>query len=168
MTTYTSPFGVLSGVDHNGPDALCLSRTHCTNAVEETLHEFYLAAQAAIDSRAPQPAFFLARQLAELACKALLGPGAPATHDMAKLLECLGAQGDDLLKAGAEQELIVEFIRDLDQHDRIGDQGRYPTTRNGSPALANVCCADPTLLSQHIDRLHGYVQNRLQRLVATL
>jgi HEPN domain-containing protein len=89
MTTYISPFGVFSDADHNGQDALCLSRTHCTDAAEETLREFYVAASAAISSRAPQPAFFMARQLAELACKALIGPTAAFTHDLTKLLQAL-------------------------------------------------------------------------------
>ncbi|MFK4184340.1 hypothetical protein ACI2L4_10020 [Streptomyces sparsogenes] len=43
---YRSPFGPIDSDDHNGPDALCLSRTHCTDAVEDTLGEFH---QAAID-----------------------------------------------------------------------------------------------------------------------
>jgi hypothetical protein len=58
--------------------------------------------------------------------------------------------------------LIVDFIRDLDRCDNVGDQGRYPTAKDGSPALAKVCCADPTLLREHVDRLHSYVQSRLQ------
>jgi hypothetical protein len=69
--TYVSPFGD-PHVDHdNGPDPLCISREHSVNSDIDTLAEFYLAAVAAIEVEAAQPAFFLARQLAELALKAL-------------------------------------------------------------------------------------------------
>lgn len=159
--TYRSPFGDIDTSDHNGDDALCLSRTHCANAVEDTLAEFHQAAVATIDSGAAQPAFFLARQLAELGLKALHAPDFPAGHNLTKLLDSLGQRGDELLAGGQEQELIVAFARDLAHHDAGGDQGRYPTTRGGDPALATVCCADPTLLREHVDRLHGYVQRRL-------
>jgi HEPN domain-containing protein len=162
MTTYISPFGKIGDADHNGPDALCLSRTHCTDAVEDTLREFYEATTAVIASRAPQPAFFLARQLAELACKALLGPKAWRTHNLVELLNALEGLDDDLLSGGVDQELVVEFIKDLAECDEGGDEGRYPTTTSGSPALAEICCADPTLLGEHVDRLHSYVQGRLR------
>jgi HEPN domain-containing protein len=162
--TYRSPFGDIDTSDHNGEDALCLSRTHCADAVEDTLAEFHQAAVAAIDSRAPQPAFFLARQLAELGLKALHGNNFPITHSLTKLLDALGQRGDELLAGGTEPDLVVAFVRDLDHHDAGGDQGRYPTTRTGAPALATVCCADPTLLREHVDRLHGYVRRRLAAL----
>lgn len=162
--TYRSPFGDIDTSNHNGEDALCLSRTHCENAVEDTLAEFHQAAIATIDRGSAQPAFFLARQLAELGLKALHTPDFPAGHDLIKLLDSLGQRGDELLTGGREQQLIVSFVRDLDRHDAGGDQGRYPTTRSGDPALATVCCADPTLLRLHVDRLHGYVQRRLATL----
>lgn len=123
--SYISPFGEI-GSDHNGPDALCLSRAHCTDAVEETLAEFHQAAIAAIERPAPQPAFFLARQLAELGLKALHGSIYPRTHSLIKLLDSLGQRGDELLGDEEEQQLLVAFIRDLDAHDAGGDQGRYP------------------------------------------
>lgn len=164
---YQSPFGTMETDDHNSPDALCLSRTHCDNPVEDTLREFHWAAVAAIDSRAAQPAFFLARQLAELVLKALHGPGYPHTHKLGRLLNSLAACGDELVIGGTEQDLLVAFIRDLDSFDAEGDQGRYPTTRNGQPSLATVCCADPTLLREHVDRLYGYVQRRLAARVGT-
>jgi HEPN domain-containing protein len=163
--TYRSPFGDIDAGDHNGEDALCLSRKHCVNAVEDTLMEFHQAAVAAIDSRAPQPAFFLARQLAELALKALHLPDFPAGHNLTALLDSLHQRGDELLAGGTEQALVA-FVRDLGYRDPGGDQGRYPTTRSGDPALAEVCCADPTLLREHVDRLHGYVQRRLAALAA--
>lgn len=165
--TYRSPFGDMATSDHNGEDALCLSRTHCADAVEDTLAEFHQAAVAAIASRAPQPAFFLARQIAELGLKALHGNNFPIIHNLTRLLDGLGQCGDELLAGGAEQDLIVAFVRDLDHHDTGGDQGRYPTTRTGGPALATVCCADPTLLREHVDRLHNYVQQRLAARAST-
>lgn len=163
---YISPFGAMGDGDHNGPDALCLSRTHCTDAVDETLKEFHVAALSAIGSRAPQPAFFLARQLAELALKALLGRS-PRTHNLTDLVEQLALAGDDLLAGGADQQLVLAFINDLGQRDKGGDEGRYPTRTDGTLALADVCCADPTLLREHVDRLHGYVQARLSERVAS-
>ncbi|MFJ8782288.1 PIG-L family deacetylase [Streptomyces sp. NPDC102476] len=48
------------GTDHEWPDALCLSRDHCTNASKETIREFFEGSIA---------------QLAELSLKAILGPG---------------------------------------------------------------------------------------------
>ena len=164
--TYRSPFGDIATSDHNGPDALCLSRTHCADAVEDTLAEFHQAAVAAILSRAPQPAFFLARQLAELSLKALHGTDFPATHSLTRLLDGLSQRGDELLARGVEQDQVVAFVRDLDHHDAGGDQGRYPTTRAGDPALATVCCADPALLREHVDRLYGYARRRLAALTA--
>jgi HEPN domain-containing protein len=158
--TYRSPFSHI-GSDHNGPDALCLSRTHCTDAVEDTLAEFHGATLAAIERRAPQPAFFLARQLAELGLKALHGPNPPRGHDLLKLLESLAERGDDLLDGGDDQLLIVEFIRDLDRCDSNGDEGRYPRAASGQLSLATVCCADPTLLLEHVNRLYGYVRRRM-------
>ncbi|MEU9168564.1 HEPN domain-containing protein [Streptomyces sp. NPDC048420] len=158
---YRSPFGSIDSDDHNGPDALCLSRTHCTDAAEDTINEFHQAAVAAIERRAPQPAFFLARQLAELSLKALHGPTFPITHSLTALLDSLERRGDLLVADGAEEHTIVAFIRDLDFYDANGDQGRYPTTRSGTPSLATVCCADPALLREHVDQLHSYVQRRL-------
>jgi HEPN domain-containing protein len=159
---YRSPFSGFAGDDHNGGDALCLSRTHCVDAVEDTLAEFHQAAIAAIDAQAGQPAFFLARQLAELSLKALHGNIFPKTHSLTRLLDGLDQREDELLAGGPDhQALVVEFIRDVDRYDAGGDQGRYPTTRNGDPALASVCCVDPALLREHVDRLYGYVQRRL-------
>ncbi|MDH6700444.1 hypothetical protein [Streptomyces sp. MAA16] len=158
---YLSPFGSIDSDDHNGPDALCLSRTHCADAVEDTITEFHQAAVAAIERPAPQPAFFLSRQLAELGLKALHGANFPITHSLTVLLDSLGRRGDVLVAGGAEENMVVAFVRDLDGYDASGDQGRYPTTRAGAPSLATVCCADPTLLREHVDRLYSYIQRRL-------
>jgi hypothetical protein len=162
--TYRSPFGDISTSDHNGEDALCLSRMHCANPVDETLAEFHRAAVATIDSGAAQPAFFLARHLHELGLKAMHAPDFPVGHNLIKLLDSLGQRGDELLASGQEQQLIVSSVRDLAYHDAGGDQGRYPTTRNGDPALATLCCADPAQLRTRVDRLHSYVQRRLATL----
>lgn len=158
---YSTPFGSMDTDDHDWPDALCLSRTHCADAVEDTIAEFHQAAVAVIACRAPQPAFFLARQLAELCLKALHGSTFPITHSLTVLLDSLRRRGDALVGDGREERVVVAFIRDLDAYDRGGDQGRYPTTRSGTPALATVCCANPALLREHVDRLHSYVQRRL-------
>jgi hypothetical protein len=37
---YRSSFGDIDTSNHNGEDALRLSRTHCENALEDTLAEF--------------------------------------------------------------------------------------------------------------------------------
>jgi hypothetical protein len=159
--SYVSPFGATGTTNHNGPDALCLSRSHFVHPDHDTIAEFYTAALAAIEHQAPQPAFFLARQLAELALKALHGPHHARTHSLTGLLEALQLQGDDLVAGGPEQNLVVAFIQDLDHIDAVGDQGRYPTTRDGAPSLATVCCADPALLREHVDRLFRYTHARL-------
>ncbi|GAA2679829.1 MULTISPECIES: hypothetical protein [Actinosynnema] len=164
--TYRSPFGDMNTSYHNDGDALCLSRTHCADPVEDTLAEFHQAAVAAIVNRVPQPAFFLARQLAQLGLKALHDDTFPVTHSLTTLLDELARRGDELLAEGTEQNLVVAFVRDLDHYDAVGDQGRYPTTRTGDPALATVCCAAPALLREHVDRLYGYVQRRLTALAA--
>jgi len=158
---YSSPFGSIDSEDHNGPDALCLSRTHCADAIQDTINEFHQAAVAAVERGAAQPAFFLARQLAELGLKALHGSTFPITHSLTVLLDSLERRGDLLVADGAEEHMIVAFIRDLDFYDANGDQGRYPTTRSGTPSLATVCCADPALLREHVDRPHSYVRRRL-------
>ncbi|MGX8903699.1 HEPN domain-containing protein [Streptomyces netropsis] len=158
--TYQSPFGDMD-MDHEWPDALCLSRTHCANASEETIREFYQGAIELLDAGVPQPAFFLARQLAELALKALLGPEEKHGHDLGKLLKRLQEGGDDLFAGDDDRRLVVEFIRDLYARDSGGDQGRYATTRGGDLSPAAVCCANPELFRQHVDRLFLYTQHRI-------
>lgn len=160
--TYVSPFGDMD-TDHEWPDALCLSRTHCANASEETIGEFYEGAIALIDAGVPQPAFFLARQLAELSLKAFVGPGQKDGHDLGKLLKRLQESGDDLSAGDDDRHLVVEFIRDLYARDPRGDQGRYATTKGGDLSLAAVCCANPELFRQHVDRLFLYTQHRISR-----
>lgn len=164
--TYVSPFGDI-GTEHEWADALCLSRTHCADAPEETIHEFYQGAITLIDAGVPQPAFSLTRHLAELALKAFLSPDQERGHGLDKLLKRVEGRGDDLFTGGAddvqryERRLIVDFIRDLDSRDPKGDQGRYPLTTGGVPALAAVCCAEPELLRQHVARLFVYTRSRL-------
>ncbi|MFF8917431.1 hypothetical protein ACF08M_30020 [Streptomyces sp. NPDC015032] len=111
--------------EHEWPDALCLSRTNCVSPPEDTLTEFHTAAITAIDARAPQPALFLARQLAELSLKALLGPTQKrAGHDLGKLLKQLEERDDELFDTDDERHLIVEFTRDLHKIAPKGDEGR--------------------------------------------
>ncbi|MGA4979328.1 hypothetical protein [Streptomyces cinereoruber] len=161
--TYESPFGDMDS-DHEWPDTLCLSREHCVNASNETIDEFYAGALALIDAGIAQPAFFLARQLAELSLKALVGPGPTKfNHDLGKLLAHLQASGDDLFAGGEEQHLIIEFVRDLYARDPGGDEGRYATTKGGALSLATVCCANPVLFRRYVDLLFGYTQERLGR-----
>jgi hypothetical protein len=45
-------------------------------------------------------------------------------------------------------------------HDRAG--GRYPETSDGRPSLATVCCADPELLIEEVERLYLYVARRIR------
>ncbi len=52
--TYQSPFGDMD-TGHEWPDALCLSRTHCADAFEETTGEFYRGAITLIDAGVPSP-----------------------------------------------------------------------------------------------------------------
>lgn len=165
--TYVSPFGDMD-TEHEWPDVLCLSRTHCANPSEETINEFYAGAIVLIDAGIPQPAFFLARQLAELSLKALVGPGPKDGHDLGKLLKRLQESGDDLFAAEDDRRLVVEFIRDLYTRDLRGDQGRYATTKGGTLSLAAVCCANPELFRQYVDLLFAYTQERLGRVVQTV
>ncbi|WP_326696099.1 hypothetical protein OG909_01430 [Streptomyces sp. NBC_01754] len=114
---------------------------HRANAVEETLSEFYRCAVAAVDAERPstQPAFFLARHLAELALKTLLRPGQKHGHDLDKLRKQVQESGDDLFTDDEDRRSIVAFVRDLHSHDPKGDQGCYATTTSGDPSLAAVC-----------------------------
>ncbi|MFF7452426.1 MULTISPECIES: hypothetical protein [unclassified Streptomyces] len=164
--TYQSPFGDMD-TDHEWPDALCLSRVNCANASEETLGEFHRGAIALIDAGIPQPAFFLARQLAELSLKAIIGPGARG-HDLGKLLKRLKDSDDDLFAPGDDRHLIVEFIRDMHRRDPNGDEGRYPTTTKGVPSLAAVCCANPLLFRKYVNLLFLYTQERISRVGQTV
>ncbi|WP_143588493.1 hypothetical protein [Streptomyces albovinaceus] len=162
MTIYVSPFGDMDK-EHEWPDALCLSRTHCANASEQTIGEFYEGAIALIDAGVPQPAFFLARQLAELSLKAFLGPAQKPGHNLGQVLKRLDEGGDDLFAPDGDRHLVVEFIRDLYSRDPKGDEGRYPSNTKGVPSLAAVCCANPELFRQHVDRLFLYTQQRISR-----
>jgi hypothetical protein len=65
---------------------------------------------------------------------ALHGSTFPITHSLTVLLDSLGRRGDPLVADGAEEHMIVAFIRDLDFYDASGDQGRYPTTRSDTPS----------------------------------
>lgn len=167
VMTYQSPFGDMD-TEHEWPDALCLSRTHCADASEETLGEFHRGAIALIDAGIPQPAFFLARQLAELSLKAILGPEQVKGHDLGVLLKRLKEADDDLFAVGDVQYLVVEFIRDLHRRDPNGDEGRYPTTTKGVPSLAAVCCANPPLFREYVDLLFHYTQDRVSRAAQTI
>lgn len=164
---YISPFGDPS-VDHDSrDDVLCISREHPMNSHAMTLFDFASAAQAAIDAGSAQPAFFLSRQLAELSLKALYpsytsSPTLRSSHILTKFLDTLAAAGDPLLGNGDTERDIVAFIRDLERHDKNGDQGRYHTTKDGRPSLATVCCADRELLSISVWRLYNYVADRLE------
>ena len=163
--TYVSPFGDPATDHDSGPDPLCMSRAHSTHSVLETLDEFWTAAIAAIEAGAAQPAFFLSRQLAELSLKALYPEYRTSklrrSHDLAEFLDALNEGGDELLDSDDARRHLVAFIRDLDRHDKIGDQGRYPLTNAGTPSLATVCCADRQILTQEVDQLHSYVRGRL-------
>lgn len=167
VMTYQSPFGDMD-TDHEWPDALCLSRDHCANASEETIGEFHRGAIALIDAGIPQPAFFLARQLAELSLKAILGSGPEHRHDLGKMLKRLEESGDDLFAAGDDRSLVVEFIRDMHRRDPKGDQGRYPTTTSGDLSLAAVCCANPPLFREYVNLLFHYTQDRIKRVGQTI
>lgn len=164
--TYVSPFGDPATDHDSNPDVLCMSREHSANSVLDTLDEFHIAATAAIDAGAAQPAFFLSRQLAELSLKALHPQYVRSrklrrNHVLADFLDVLETEGDELLDADSERQDIVAFIRDLGRHDKYGDQGRYPLTNDGTPSLATVCCADRVILMREVGRLHHYVTTRL-------
>lgn len=164
--TYVSPFGD-PYTDHDGDDPLCISRAHVAEDVVETLAEFYVAARAAINDGAAQPAFFLSRHLAELSLKALHpdyrnSKSLRTSHDLGKFLDELDSRGDELLDANSERKHLVAFIRDLDRHDRRGDEGRYHLTKEGTPSLSTVCCADRKILTQEVERLYQYVARRLR------
>ncbi|MFI7531430.1 hypothetical protein [Nocardia salmonicida] len=165
--TYTSPFGDPETDHDSDEDVLCVSRAHPINTLGSTLTEYARAAQAAIDAQAAQPAFFLARQLAELSLKALYPSYTTvkplkSSHILTDFLDALEAAGDPLLGAGETERDIVSFIRDLARHDSAGDQGRYYTTKNGQPSLATVCCADRDLLSRWVWTLENYVIDSLE------
>ena len=103
----------------------------------------------------------LARQLAELSLKAILGPA--KGHNLVKLLKQLEEADDDVFAAGDDQHLVVEFIRDLHRRDPNDDEGRYPATTKGVPSLATVCCANPPLFREYITILFMYTQGRISR-----
>lgn len=158
--TYRSPFGDPS-TDHNTPNALCITRSGDATAMRSTLIDYSVMAIHAIDQGIPQPAFFLARQFAELSVKALLGPNHKQGHNLVKLLDELEQRGDDLFTGTDKgQPDLVEFIRDLNKHDPRGDEGRYPTS-HGQPSLSGSCCANPAILREHVGRLQAYVLPRV-------
>lgn len=170
LMPYVSPFNSPDTDHDSGPDPLCMSRAHSLDIVE-TLAEFCMAAEAAILNCASLPAFFLARQLAELSLKALYddyrSTSLRSSHSLIAFLDALAARNDELLDDHPERTQIVAFIRDLDSHDRRGDQGRYPEASDGRPSLSTVCCADPELLAQEVKRLYLYVARRLRQVQLT-
>lgn len=163
--TYVSPFNTPDSDHDSGLDPLCMSRVHSVDIID-TLAEFRLAAEAAIRDGASLPAFFLARQLAELSLKALNGDYRKTklknTHSLTALLDALADRNDELLDDDPERAHIVAFIRDLQSHDERGDQGRYPVASDGTPSLSTVCCAVPEFLAQEIERMYLYVARRIR------
>ncbi|WP_328664635.1 hypothetical protein [Nocardia salmonicida] len=161
-TAYKSPFVCTEEHESDDP-VLCLSRANFGNPTEETFIEYAFAAGVLIKSPLVlgQPAFFLTRQVAELALKALLLPTPVFGHDLDKLLNRLQGLGDDLFVGGAEQAQIVEFIRELHCFDPGGDGGRYSHTTGNAPALEDACHAEPDLLLDELNRLVTYTANRL-------
>lgn len=158
--TYLSPFGEPS-TDHDTPDALCLARVNFDKPMLATVEEYASGALNMIEAGFAQPAFFLARQFAELSLKALIGPNHQRGHDLELLLKVLEDQDHDLsIRTDAEQPLIRKFILDLHRVDPGGDEGRYPTS-HGQPALDACCCADPVILREHVLRLRSYVEPRV-------
>ncbi|MBF6522863.1 HEPN domain-containing protein [Nocardia farcinica] len=162
-TAYISPFVCMKEHDSEDP-VLCLSRVNFGNPTEATFEEYAFAAGVLIKNglRLGQPAFFLTRQVAELALKALL-PTPTRGHDLDKLLNHLQAHGDDLLAGGTEQTKIVTFIRELHLYDPAGDGGRYSHTASNPPApsLKDACHAEPELLLNELNRLVTYIAGRL-------
>lgn len=160
ISQYRSPFGDPS-TDHDTPDALCLARVNFDKPMLATIAEYAAGAVTLIDAGFAQPAFFQARQLAELSLKGLIGPNHPWGHDLEKLLKVLEDQNHDLFTGtDAEQWLVLAFVRDLHRVDPGGDEGRYPVS-HGLPALDKCCCADPVILREHVLRLHSYVEPRV-------
>lgn len=163
-TSYSSPF--VCTKEHESDDqVLCLSRANFDDPTEETFIEVAFAAGLLIGSplRLGQPAFFMTRQVAELALKALLTPpmtGSAFRHDLDKLLDHFQNLGDDLFAGGVEQSQVVEFIRELHRLDPVGDGGRYSHTRRAL-ALEGVCHAEPDLLLDELNRLVTYTATRL-------
>lgn len=103
-----------------------------------------------IERRAPQPFFFLARNLAELSLKALNTTEAIRTPTASpSFLDSLHRQGHTLLAGGAGEDLVVAFIHDLDSYDEGGDQGRYP-----KPAVATHCWPECAARTRHSLREH--------------
>ncbi|MFD4406710.1 hypothetical protein ACFWPH_28505 [Nocardia sp. NPDC058499] len=156
-----------AAVEHDsGDDALCLSRAHDLDPDVESLRQYTLAAVVNAWEDIPQPAFFNARHSAELLLKTLL-PGyeqdkrLKRCHSLTTLLAELATRSDDLLGTGEDQQLIVEFIRELDRHDPNGDQGRYPRDSHGSPSLEKLCCADRDEFVREVARLARYGELRL-------
>jgi hypothetical protein len=88
----------------------CACPAQTARTPSTTLAEFH---QAAIDSGAAQPAFFLARHLAELTLKAWHLPDFPVGHNLTTLPDSLGQCGDELVDGGAEQNMNVRFVDDL-------------------------------------------------------
>ncbi|MEV0773854.1 hypothetical protein [Nocardia salmonicida] len=164
-TPYTSPFVCTKEHESDGP-VLCLSRANFDDPREETFSEYAFAAGVLI--RSPlllgQPAFFLTRQVAELALKALLPPTEKVSafgHNLNKLLHHLEGLGDDLFTGGIEQTQVVEFIRELHRFDPRGDGGRYSHTAGNTLALEGVCHAHPNDLLNKLNRLVSYTAARL-------
>ncbi|MFD4911466.1 hypothetical protein [Kitasatospora purpeofusca] len=76
------------------------------------------------------------------------------------MLRTLEAAGDDLFTDTYHQRLVA-FVQDLHSRDPKGDQGRYPTTKGGTPSLAAVCCADPERLCEYVNALFFYTRDRV-------
>jgi len=151
--------------DHESLHPQCLSRARLVEPDQETIREFFDAAVILLttdNAETPLPAVFLTRQMVELSLKALISPDKAWGHDLGCLLKKLEDRGDDLFASTEPQVSIVEFIRDLNNVDKIGDEFRYPKSSGGRPALEHFCCTEtPQLLSQ-IDRVYEYVERRLR------
>ncbi len=155
---YESPFRLVSG-EHDGEDHLCLSRSeHSLDAAEDNLTDFWEAFTCLATTRAdPEPPFlvpgpvlfFLGRHITELALKQWL-PTGTAGH---KLNELLARVAPSHPIWSDETRDLREFVGDLARCDPQGDEGRYGTKRDGSPSLSPICCMDPLLFTDYLQRL---------------
>lgn len=160
---YQSIFGPI-GTDDHGDDVLCLSRGHGGDPFGDTLREYYTVFLEITEVRdnsvlveIGQPAFFLARQIAEIGLKSLYGEGYEITHCLEKLLDNLRRSSHPIF-ADSDNCDLVDFMLDINSHDAKGVEGRYPVTLDGMPSLSTACCVDRQKLIDYTTRLYVYVQ----------
>jgi len=146
--------------DHDGNQhgSVCISRENAITTHEtfvEYLRASFVLGRTCVQWSWGQPFWFTVRQTIEIGIKIEIQRETGTWqhgHKLVALLEVLDE--GSMLRSNKPLET---FIRRMASYDPAGDEGRYQTTRGGTPSLVDVCCVEPEKCLFFIDELRKVV-----------